>query len=321
MEAIAQTRRVELQNAEQLSEVNLDWCVDSVQLEPGQFHLVHDQIVFNDLIIERYASNLSKKDEYRLPDSTTLITFLSPNSSSGQWCGYEVSSGVALVNQSGRDHFAVLPGPFEAVSLLVSNQLIDEWEMLPADIVECRSARRKSIIPLIPSESEPFLNWLLSIFTANKQTWHESELETQLMRHQLLSGVSSVIGMSLAEQRLSAKKARYFRRFEMVQQACELIDKRIFERLSTRDVAEALAVTPRTLQRGFEDVFKTSVLDYTRARKLSAVRRELLESPCLKTTVSGVALKYGFAEFGRFSGRYHTMFDELPSETLRRARR
>ena len=322
MEANARTLKFELENAHQLSEINAGWNLDSVQLEPGRFHMVNEQIVFSDLVLERYASNLAKKDEYRLPEATTLITFLSPGSSNGHWCGFEISSNVALINQSGRDHFAVLPGPFEAVSLLISNQLIDSWELIPADFVDCRAASRQSIIPLNQSNSEPFLHWLFSIFRSNKSNMDQSNesFETQRLHDQLLVGVGSVIGPGLTNQRLRNGKPRYFRRFELVQRACELIGQRASETLSTRQLASELAVNARTLQRGFEDVLKTSIFEYTQAIKLGAVRRELLQSRSRKTTVSSVALKHGFAEFGRFSARYRSMFEELPSETVRRTR-
>ena len=58
---------------------------------------------------------------------------------------------------------------------------------------------------------------------------------------------------------------------------------------------------------------------YVQLRKLLAARRELRQAPQSAKTVSGVAIKYGFTELGRFSVRYRQMFGDLPSETLKTA--
>jgi len=48
--------------------------------------------------------------------------------------------------------------------------------------------------------------------------------------------------------------------------------------------------------------------------------REELTRPGPTTTVTDVALKWGFNHLGRFSGFYTRQFGEAPSETLRVAR-
>jgi transcriptional regulator GlxA family with amidase domain len=55
------------------------------------------------------------------------------------------------------------------------------------------------------------------------------------------------------------------------------------------------------------------------AMRLSGARRALLD-PTQTTTVTAVALRWGFLEFGRFSMQYRQRYGEVPSETLRRAR-
>jgi transcriptional regulator GlxA family with amidase domain len=53
--------------------------------------------------------------------------------------------------------------------------------------------------------------------------------------------------------------------------------------------------------------------------RLAKVREELLSSDG-GTTVTDVALKYGFAHYGRFSRYYRALFSEAPAVTLRRSR-
>lgn len=58
---------------------------------------------------------------------------------------------------------------------------------------------------------------------------------------------------------------------------------------------------------------------YLRRRRLARAYQDLLR-PNDKTTVTGVALDNGFLHFGRFSIQYREIYDESPSDTLRRAR-
>jgi AraC family ethanolamine operon transcriptional activator len=48
------------------------------------------------------------------------------------------------------------------------------------------------------------------------------------------------------------------------------------------------------------------------------VRRALRESTPTETTVTEIATRYGFWQFGRLAGEYRSLFGEAPSATLGR---
>jgi hypothetical protein len=48
------------------------------------------------------------------------------------------------------------------------------------------------------------------------------------------------------------------------------------------------------------------------------VRRALRESTPSETTVTQIATRYGFWQFGRFAVEYKTLFGQAPSATLAR---
>ena len=85
--------------------------------------------------------------------------------------------------------------------------------------------------------------------------------------------------------------------------------------MSTQDIARELEVSSRVLQFAFRDVLQTSPYEFVLRRKLSAVRRDLLDTLSAGSTVTDIASRYGFTELGRFSRRYRQMFGELPSST------
>ncbi len=82
-------------------------------------------------------------------------------------------------------------------------------------------------------------------------------------------------------------------------------------------LAEKAGVSLRSLYAGFREHRGLSPMAYLRAVRLERVRRDLLNDATL-TSVTGAALRWGFAHLGRFSAEYRRAFGECPAETLRR---
>ncbi|MGA8893429.1 MAG: helix-turn-helix domain-containing protein [Anaeromyxobacteraceae bacterium] len=85
------------------------------------------------------------------------------------------------------------------------------------------------------------------------------------------------------------------------------------------EICRAVRATPRSLHASFKAIFNTTPKAYQIALRLDAVRHELLRATA-GTTVTSVAMKWGFFQLGRFSGDYRRMFGEGPRETLKRTR-
>jgi AraC-like DNA-binding protein len=82
-------------------------------------------------------------------------------------------------------------------------------------------------------------------------------------------------------------------------------------------LAEAAGVSLRSLYAGFREHRGLSPMAYLRTVRLERVRHDLLNDAAL-SSVTGAALRWGFAHLGRFSADYRRAFGECPAETLRR---
>ncbi len=87
--------------------------------------------------------------------------------------------------------------------------------------------------------------------------------------------------------------------------------------LYVSDLCRVAGVSERTLQYAFQEIMKTTPMGYLKLLKLHRVRDELRAASRGSTTVTKLALKWGFWHFGDFSQAYKKCFHELPSETLR----
>jgi AraC family ethanolamine operon transcriptional activator len=85
------------------------------------------------------------------------------------------------------------------------------------------------------------------------------------------------------------------------------------------DLCRETGATERTLHHAFHAHFGTSPKAMLKLVRLNAARRDL-EHAAPGTTVTGVAMRWGFFHPGWFSHDFHRMFDRTPAETLRAAR-
>jgi AraC family ethanolamine operon transcriptional activator len=85
------------------------------------------------------------------------------------------------------------------------------------------------------------------------------------------------------------------------------------------ELCRETGATERTLHHAFQVHFGTSPKAMLKAVRLNAARRDL-ERGEPGTSVTGVAMRWGFFHPGWFSHDYHEMFERTPAETLRAAR-
>lgn len=87
--------------------------------------------------------------------------------------------------------------------------------------------------------------------------------------------------------------------------------------LTAGDIADHAGISIRSLFAGFRKYRNTSPMQHLKDVRLEGVRSQLTH-PTHDTTVTQVALDWGFSHLGLFASAYEQRFGELPSATLRR---
>jgi AraC-like DNA-binding protein len=96
----------------------------------------------------------------------------------------------------------------------------------------------------------------------------------------------------------------------------EYIESRGLRPVHISEICCEVHVSRRTLHRAFHDAVGIGPVAFLRCRRLCSVHSVLRSSDPATTTIADVAMDLGFLNPGRFSGYYHSLFDEYPSETL-----
>jgi len=72
----------------------------------------------------------------------------------------------------------------------------------------------------------------------------------------------------------------------------------------------------RTVERIFKKYFGIAPYAYLKLHRLHLIRYQLLKTE--GSTIGDIALKHGFTQMGYFGNEYKKLFNEMPSQTLRK---
>jgi AraC-like DNA-binding protein len=101
-----------------------------------------------------------------------------------------------------------------------------------------------------------------------------------------------------------------------VRLATEFVDRHAAEPIATPDLAQAVHVSVRALQMGFQEELGMSPTTYIRRVRLERAHEDLL-ARAEGTPISEIANRWGFHHLGRFAEHYKRRFGVLPSDAAR----
>jgi AraC family transcriptional regulator, ethanolamine operon transcriptional activator len=113
------------------------------------------------------------------------------------------------------------------------------------------------------------------------------------------------------------RSSRRIPRQQLVARVMEFLRENISEPVTVAELSRIAGVSERTLRAAFHDVIGLSPKQYAISGRLRAAHAALTAADPETTTVTDIAMTYGFFELGRFAERYRHTFGEVPSRTLR----
>jgi AraC-like DNA-binding protein len=127
----------------------------------------------------------------------------------------------------------------------------------------------------------------------------------------------SVLATGSGAKETNVPNQRYRR---IVNRIEELALSRIGEPVHIQELCADAGIGERVLRNAFHAIHQCPPYRRLREYRMTEAREALL-SPGAASTVTEIAMHYGFFELGRFSVEYRMLFGESPSVTLRRSRR
>ena len=140
-----------------------------------------------------------------------------------------------------------------------------------------------------------------------------SELALQEMEDDLLASFILLSEDSQATGKQAALPADY-----ALKHAEDYIYANLETAITRDDLANVVGVSIRSLSRAFEKKYGTGPMTFVRQRRLDACFSRLRGSEPGTSTVTDVAMSYGFNHVGKFALAYKEAFGESPSTSLQK---
>jgi AraC-like DNA-binding protein len=140
-----------------------------------------------------------------------------------------------------------------------------------------------------------------------------SEIARQELEDDLLASFLSLAEDPQAIDRPALSSADY-----ALKRAEDYICANLDTAITRDELADTAGVSIRSLNRAFQERYRSGPMAFVRQRRLDACFTKLAGSEPEATTVSDVAMAYGFSHFGDFSMAYKKSFGESPSTSLKK---
>ncbi|MDN5001492.1 helix-turn-helix transcriptional regulator [Bradyrhizobium sp. GCM10027634] len=198
---------------------------------------------------------------------------------------------------------------------------------VPFDLLAAYGADVAGLEPSVPAHDdrlflapEPQRTRLVSLMNDVERLAREEPWVVQMPApaKALAATITEALLACLTAGQQSRDRAAPGRHRQIVASLERALRERPEDMLSLSDLCTEVGVAQRTLNLACEEFLGQSAMRYARGRRLDHIRQCLLMSDPAATTVTEIAMRYGFWELGRFAQAYRVRFGEAPSKTLRR---
>jgi AraC-like DNA-binding protein len=273
------------------------WVQHYQQMSPGHFA---GQVRYLDLHgVEIYEESMNTRVEQNFSAPKGSLAF----------CFDRSDNALYMLNGESRNIW-ITPENYQEIAVVFGPEFMQRHSL---DIARLEGL---FMAPLNSQQNALFSRWLSGTLTRLSQTFDPPSREA--LTEQLLDDCLFILDNAcvcldqVALQRRAGERAIMKRVGEWAADTPE-------EHLNLLELSQIAGVSLRQLQHAFKTYTGMAPTQWLRLRRLNSARRELLERTPTQTTVAEVAMHWSFWHLGRFSSSYRALFQELPSDTLKRA--
>ena len=282
----------------------------------GDFNAKHSVVDLHRLWMQRYSDNLPRVvDATNITSGRTYITFRTAPGATLVQAGVELHPTSILRHgrapeyyqrASGSVDFATMSMPFEDMASIGE-------EMAEVDLTPPSDAVLISPPPAAISKLQR-LHAAAGDLAENAPEIIAHSDAARGLEQALIEAMVACLGHCEDRQSRAARGQHelIMRRFR------RLVEENPEEPLYVPEICKAIRVPDRTLRICCQEHLGMGPNRYLQLRRMHMARRELCQAVPDATSVTEIAMRYGFWQLGRFASVYQSLFGEAPSVTLRR---
>lgn len=299
--------KVEIVEVDQLSTAIAGLDIEYVRTNKG---FGPNQLTFaqtDDMTLSVGEMGFSATANTEIPDGIVVFGVITKAVSGGVWCGTQLAEGQLFVFGPGTTFVAFEPAGLAATLLTV-----------PVDALANAGGEMGIGEPLLSRCVRPLLHRPETAELAAglwAATDHPNLVEQPAGSAAMLEG--AVRALVDVDARATGVLRRLDRR-RIVSDCLEFVESSGSSQFSMGDLCRAANASASCVRQAFVEVFDMPPTQYFQYRLLSRLRVELLRADPHDETVTRIASSLGVTHLSRTSGRYRSVFGEVPSQTLLR---
>jgi AraC-like DNA-binding protein len=292
--------------------------MDVINLDPEDFEYRQVIVPLEECSLIYQHTNTALRTRSRIYEDFESCFILGPHAR-GSFDGKELHPFALIAAGPGAQAEVIVDNDYENVGWLVPPQVLDKHLAL-------RGKKRDFAIPEDPEVWHPAEEIARDLFELGARIAEAAENTPEIFddshwarygaQVEFMDSLLATIESCDPDETVDTDKKG--RSYSQIVRTCEDYTLNLEGRRPYMSELCATAnVSERTLQNAFNNIMGMSPLTYLHRLRLHRARDELRKAKSGSTTVTDVAMNWGFWHFGEFSRAYKNCFGEVPSRTLK----
>jgi AraC-like DNA-binding protein len=292
--------------------------MDVINLDPEDFEYKQVIVPLEECSLIYQQTNTALRTRSRIYEDFESCFILGPHAR-GSFDGKELHPFALIAAGPGAQAEVIVDNDYENVGWLVPPQVLDKHLAL-------RGKKRDFAIPEDPEVWHPAEEVARDLFELGARIAEAAENTPEIFddshwarygaQVEFMDSLLATIESCDPDETVDTDKKG--RSYSQIVRTCEDYTLNLEGRRPYMSELCATAnVSERTLQNAFNNIMGMSPLTYLHRLRLHRARDELRKAKSGSTTVTDVAMNWGFWHFGEFSRAYKNCFGEVPSRTLK----
>jgi AraC-like DNA-binding protein len=261
----------------------------------------------DDVMITTGRMGFSTISHLEIPEHLTVFSLVTSAPAGSSWCGVEPTSGTVTAYGPGTPFVGINPAGLGATLLVAWNERLEHAAI---DLGVAGVGASRCVEPIGPNPAVDALRTALWRMTAMPDL-----MDDPVERGWLLD--AAVTAMAASQGSGRAREERRLDSKRIVLDCIEFVNATGCHQPTMGELCRAACASQSRVRQAFVEVLDSPPMQFFQYRLLSRLRDELLHADPSTDNVTRIASSLGVTQLGRIAGRYHRLFQEHPSETLR----
>jgi len=281
----------------------------------GVFRAEIVRIDLHQLWMQRFTENMSRIRHTTGLGGRAVIAFPAQAGPTQSWQGAALTPAMLIRHREGASYYHRSAGASATAAMSLS---LAEVAAISTTFAGCDVSPPRDSLVVTPSPSA-----MTRLQRLHAAAGHIAKTQPDVIAHPasargLEQALIEAMVACLATGDTSEERSARRRHAIIMQRFHRMLAEHPGQPLYIPEICQAIGVAERTLRVCCQEQLGTSPKHFLVMRRMQLVRRELGLADPKTTTVTEVATRYGFWQFGQFAGTYKSIFGELPSVTLAR---